>query len=403
MTGHIRARSAGSWELRVSLGADPRTGKRRITTQTVKGSRRDAERALRQLLAAADAGETADPGRITTGQWLTKWLATVRLDEVSPRTAERYAELVTQFLIPALGALPLRKLAAVHIQDMLTDLASSGRRDGRPGGLSPQTRRHIYRVLTGALNRAIEEQLLSRNPAAALRRRMPKVERPEMATLTAEQARQLLAALRHLRVYWPVLIALATGARRNEVLALRWKVIDLDRGVATITQSIEETRSGLRFKTPKSGRSRAVPLPTFAVDELRRHRREQAEELLALGVRQTADTLLCRRADPFTDGTLDRDAAMTGRAVGHEYRRAIRALNPALPYVRFHDLRHSHASILLASGVHPKVVQERLGHATISITLDVYSHLATTMQADAAARLDEALRSTPVSNSGSKF
>jgi integrase len=397
--GHIRQRSPGSWELRYGLGVDPATGRRKTATATVKGARKDAERELRRLLRTIDTGEHAAPSRMTAGQWLATWLDTIR-PEVSPKTHERYVELAEGFIVPALGHVHLTKLTPPAIQAAYTRWATDGRRDGKPGGLSPQTRRHLHRVLMGALNRAVEQQILARNPAAALGRRLPKVELKEMATLSAEQAARLLDAIRHNRIYWPVVLALATGARRGEILALRWRHIDLDRGVVTIAQSLEETRGGvLRFKAPKTDRARSVPLPAFAVVELRRHKIEQAEELLALGIRQDDNTLLCRRADPFNrDGRLDPVAAMNGHAVGREYRRVFRGLKLDIPYVRFHDLRHSHATQLLIAGVHAKVVQERLGHSNIGITLGTYSHVVGTMQEDAAAKLDRAFGS----KSGSK-
>ena len=185
----------------------------------------------------------------------------------------------------------------VHLQSAYSVWAASGRRDSKDGGLSPRTRRHIHRILSSALSRAVEQQLIPRNPSEAFKKRLPKVERSEMATLTPEQSARLLDAVRHLHVYWPVLIALATGMRRGETLALRWKNVDLDRGTVRIVESLEQKRSGLRFKAPKTEKARAITLPAFAVDELRRLKREQAESLLMLGVRQTGDTLVCARRD----------------------------------------------------------------------------------------------------------
>ena len=204
-----------------------------------------------------------------------------------------------------------------------------------------------------------------------------------MSTLTAEQSTVLLAAIRHTRVYWPVLIALSTGMRRGEVLALRWKNVELDRGVVRVVESLEQTRSGgLRFKAPKTDRARAVTLPTFAVEDLRRRKREQAEELLALGIRLNGETLVCARAD---------GEPHQPRSLTHEFTYLVARISD-LPRVRFHDLRHSHATQLLLAGVHPKVAQERLGHSTISTTLDLYSHVSATIQEDAAAQLDSAFR-----------
>ena len=205
-----------------------------------------------------------------------------------------------------------------------------------------------------------------------------------MVTLTAEQAARLLDAIRHTRVYRPVLIALATGMRRGEILALRWRNIDLERATVRVVESLEQTKGGtLRFKAPKTDKARAITLPAFAVEELRRLKREQAEELLALGIRQSDESLVCARAD----GDPHQPRSLT-----HEFTHLMRRLKN-VPPVRFHDLRHSHATQLLLAGVHPKVAQERLGHSTISTTLDLYSHVTQTMQEDAAVELDKAFRS----------
>jgi integrase len=203
-----------------------------------------------------------------------------------------------------------------------------------------------------------------------------------MATLTAEQSALLLRAVWHSHVYWPVLIALATGARRGETLALRWKNVDLDHGTVRIVESLEQTRSGLRFKAPKTEKGRAISLPAFAVTELRRLKLQQAEELLKVGVRQSGDTLVCARRD---------GEPLQPQSLTHEFPRFLARIKD-FPRIRFHDLRHIHATQLLLAGVHPKVAQERLGHSTISTTLDLYSHVTATMQEDAASRLDAAFR-----------
>lgn len=347
--GHARQRSTGSWEIRYSLGSDPATGKRRVATTTVEGSRKDAEKELRRLLRTVDTGEHVDPTRLSVRQWLTTWLAAVR-DEVSPKTHERYSEIVRNFLAPELGALPISKLAPAHIQTAYAKWAVTGRRDGKTGGLSPQTRRHIHRILRTALSRAVEQQVIARNPADAFKKRLPKVERRTLQTLNAEQSARLLEALAHSRVYWPVLLALSTGMRRGEVLAVRWKNVDLERGMLRVMESLEQTKAGIRFKPPKNGRHRVITLPAYAVEDLRRLKRQQAEELLALGVRQTGDTLLCARAD----GEPHQPLSLT-----YEFARFMGRMKD-IPRVRFHDLRHSHATQLLASGVHPK---DRLGTA----------------------------------------
>jgi integrase len=381
--GSIRERTKGSFELRYSLKADPVTGRRRTATATIKAEKRgDAEKELRRLLRSVDTGEHVDPTRMLVREYLAAWLATAR-EEVSPRTHERYAELVRHFLLPALGNQPLAKLTSSQIQAVYTTLATGGRRDGKPGGLAARTRRQIHAVLHSALARAVEDQLIARNPAAVFKKkRLPKVPQAELVTLTAQQSAALLTALSHSRVYWPVLLALTTGMRRGEVLALRWRHVDFNRGTVAIVASVEQTKEGLRFKSTKTDRARAVALPGYAVDELRRLKFQQAEELLLLGVRQTGDALVCSRAD---------GKPLQPRSLTHEFTALISRL-PDFPRVRFHDLRHSAATQLLALGVHPKIVQERLGHSTIATTMNIYSHVADTMQEDAAARLDAVLR-----------
>lgn len=211
--GHVRQRSPGTWEVRYTLGTDPGTGKRRTITTTVKGERKDAEKELRRLLRTLDTGEHVDPTRMTVNDWLTLWLTTIR-NEVSPKTHERYAELVRCFLIPELGAYRLAKLTPVHIQTAYNKWAVGGRRDGKTGGLSPQTRRHIHRVLKSALSRAVKQLMIGRNPAENIDK-LPKVDRRPLTVLTAEQSARLLEGITHTRVYWPVLIALSTGMRRR--------------------------------------------------------------------------------------------------------------------------------------------------------------------------------------------
>jgi len=383
MKGHIRQRSPGSWELRYDLGTDPATGRRRIATTTFRGDRKAAERELRRLLCTVDAGEHVDSTRMTLGEWLIRWLDTVR-QEVSPKSHERYAGIVHNNLIPALGAFHIAKLTTPDIQSAYNDWAIGGRLDGKEGGLSARTRRHLHRVLYSALDRAVEQQVIARNPAAAFKkRRLPKVERKEMLTLNAEQSRRLLDALTHSRVYWPVLIALATGMRRGEILALRWKSVDLlanQFASLRVVQSLEQTKKGLRFKPPKNNKPRTITLPLFAVEELRRHKREQAEELLRLGVRQSGDTLICGRFDGEPKSPL---------ALTQEFMRFV-GRTKDMPRVRFHDLRHTHATQLLRSGVNIKVISERLGHSSVAITLDLYSHVDLGMQGDAAEKLDAA-------------
>jgi integrase len=184
------------------------------------------------------------------------------------------------------------------------------------------------------------------------------------------------------------MLALATGMRRGEILAVRWRNVDLDRGIVRATESLEQPKGGLRFNPPKSGRARTITLPVFAVEELRERKRAQAEQLLKVGIRQSGNTLVCARPDGQPTKPL---------GLSNMFFKFIRKLQD-LPTIRFHDLRHTHATQLLLAGVHPRIAQERLGHSTVALTLDLYSHVTATMQEDAAAKIDAAFqgRSKPV-------
>jgi integrase len=323
-------------------------------------------------LRTVDTGEHVDPSRMTVGDWLELWTQTTKA-EVSPNSHERYAEIVRCYLKPALGSIGLQRLTPSDIQKAYNNFNRN--LDRNP---SPRTRRHIHRILKSALARAVEQQAIPRNPADALKR-LPKVEVEPITVLTVEQSKHLLKTISHTTTYWPTLIALTTGMRRGEVLALRWKNVDLEQGTVRVVESLEETKAGIRFKSTKTDKGRAVLLPKFALEELRRWKREQAEKLLRLGVRQTGESLVCGREDgkpKYPNSLTHKFMYFVSRA--------------GLPKVRFHDLRHSHATQLLASGVHPKIVQERLGHSTIAVTMDLYSHVSETMQSDATTRLDQA-------------
>jgi integrase len=177
------------------------------------------------------------------------------------------------------------------------------------------------------------------------------------------------------------MLGILCGLRRGEICALRWRHVELAAGNLSVTESAEQTRAGVRYKPPKSGRGRTVALSMMAIDELRAHRRRQAEQLLRIGVQQSDDTFIYMRED----GEPMQPASLT-----QAWRQAIGQIK--LPRIRLHDLRHGHATHLLVSGVHPKVASERLGHSRVGITLDLYSHVLPGMQEDAAARVDEALR-----------
>lgn len=204
-----------------------------------------------------------------------------------------------------------------------------------------------------------------------------------MLAYDAAQTAELLEAFRPTRMFVPVLLAVMCGLRRGEILALRWRNVDLgdNRRSIAIVESAEQTKEGVRYKEPKSGKARTVALSRSVAEELRAHRARQAEEQLRLGVRPDADSFVVAQVD---------GSPLQPQSLTHEWVRLIGRTD--LPRIRFHDLRHSHASQMLASGVHPKIASERLGHSSVGITLDLYSHTLPGMQADAAEQVDAALQ-----------
>ena len=230
-----------------------------------------------------------------------------------------------------------------------------------------------------ALGQAVKWRLLPNNPVDAVD--PPRVERTRMQTYDMVQTAEALALTRLTRLYVPVLLALLCGLRRGEITALRWRNVDLDAGQLAVVESTEQTSKATRLKETKTGRARTVALPSLVVEELRRHRIEQAQELLRIGIRHDGESFVYARED---------GQPIQPRSLTHAWDQ-FRA-RTTLPRIRFHDLRHSHATHLLAGNVHPKIASERLGHSKVGITLDLYSHVLPGMQADAAARVDLAAR-----------
>lgn len=377
MKGHIRSRGKGSWAIVLDVGRDA-AGKRRQKWHAVHGTKRDAERELSRLLHEMNTGTYVEPTRLLVCDYLPKWLKHAK-SKVSPKTFERYDEIVRLHLVPALGHYPLAKLQPLHIQDYYSEALQKGRVDGR-GGLSAQTVLHHHRVLHTALQQAVRLHSLARNPADAVE--PPRPQRKLIRALDEKQAAALLDVLRRTDLYAPSLLALTTGMRRGELLALTWQDMDLKAMKVMVCKSLQQTNDGVSVKAPKSGRGRTVPLPLLAVEALREHRAGQAEERLRLGPDYTDNGLIFARYD---GNFWDPDSFSSS------FSAIVR--KSELPYVNFHALRHSHATILLKQGINPKVVSERLGHANVGTTLDIYSHVLPGMQEEAAQRINTALRS----------
>jgi len=380
-SGNITRRGKSSWRIKYDIGRDPVTGERQTRYITVRGTKKDAQRELTRILHEIDLGAHVDATKESVGEYLERWLRDYAKGEVAPKTFERYSEIVTKHLKPALGAIVLKDLKPLQIQGYYSKALESGRLNGK-GGLSPRTVHHYHRILSEALKKAVQWRMLAINPAEAVT--PPKPEQTEIEILNNDELARLLQEARPTRSFPAILLAATTGMRRGEVLAVRWRDIDLDAAVLTVNQAVEETRAGLRLKSPKTKRSRRnITLPALTVDALRRHRLLQLEERMKLGLGRDHAGLV------FTDleGGLVRPRNLT-----KEFGRIVK--RTGLRPVTFHGLRHTHITTLLGDGVNAKVVSERAGHASVAITLDIYGHVIPNMQADAAARVDTALGGT---------
>ena len=339
-------------------------------------TKREVQQQIRRAVEEHEAGRLVlDRSRRTVGVFLLDWLEQVARPGLRPRVHTRYEEIVRLHLLPALGDLPLAKLTPQHL------VALYGQKVA--GGLSPATVQRVHNLLHRALRDAVAWQMVARNVCDVAK--PPRVPKPEMRSFSIEEARRFLVALADepLEAYY--LLAITTGLRQGELLGLQWRDVDWDNRQLQIRRQASRVKgTGWILQEPKSARSRrAVPLIDLSLDALRRHRARQNEQRLAAAVWHENDLV-------FANGV--------GRVLEPQniLRRSWLPLlaRANLPRIRQHDLRHSMASLMLALGINPKVVQEILGHSQISLTLDVYSHVLPGLQRDAVNRLGDLLTST---------
>lgn len=375
MTGHVRRRGKRSWELKFDIGTDPLTGKRLTRYHSFKGTKREAQVELTRLMASAVDGNYVDPSKLTLTEYLDRWERDWAAVHVSPKTMERYHELLKIHVRPHLSGVRLQRLRPINLGELYAKLLRAGRHGI---GLSPRTVGHVHRVLHKALVVAGEWGLIANNPADVAK--PPPATAPEIDILTEDQVRATLRSLRGRAIYPIVSLALGSGMRRGELLALTWGDIDLGSGRVRVEHSVEQTKAGLRLKAPKSrhGRRR-IALPSSVVEELRAHRIARQELHLRHGLGKLLDDAY---VFPNLAGGLRSPNALT-----KEWARAVTACN--LPGVSLHALRHTHASQLIASGMDVLTISRRLGHGSPTITLAVYGHLFTNTD-DRAAQIIEA-------------
>ncbi len=351
----------------------------RYTVQTATGSerktlygktRKEVAAKLSKALNDREGGFTFDAGKLTVEDYLKRWLSDSVRDTVRQRTFERYESIVRLHLIPSLGRVKLKSLNPAHVRGLY--------RSKLDAGLSPRSVLHIHRTLSKALKQATDDGLIPRNAASPVKAPRPRNE--EIRPLDREQVRVLFEAAGE-RLEALLIVAVTTGMRRGELLGLKWEDVDLEAGMLQVRRTLSEPKGGWIFEAPKSGKGRNIRLTSKAVAALREHRKRQLEERIRLGTLWSDYGLVF----PSSAGT-----PKSGGNLSRAFKAALK--RAGLPEsTRFHDLRHTCATLLLRQGVNPKYVQELLGHSDIAPTLNVYSHILPDMGDAAAGAMDDAL------------
>jgi integrase len=356
-------RRGSTWTVVLDLGKGP-DGKRIRNWHPGYPNEKAAERARVELLAALGRGAYVEPSKRTMGPFLREdWLPGLRA-QVRPSTWAEHRSKVEVHLVPAIGQVPLQRLTPGHLNTLYADLLERG--------LSARTVLHVHATIRRALADATRWGLVPRN--VALLSSPPRPGRPELQVWTAADLRSFLAFVEDDRLYALWLLAASTGMRRGEVLGLQWPDVDLGRARVAVRRSLVTVGHQVVVSEPKTAKGRrSVALDPTTVAGLKAWRKHQTAERLAWGPAWTDSGLVftCEDGRPLHPREATR--AFTRHVLAAE-----------LPIIRLHDLRHTHATLALAAGVHPKIVQERLGHANIAITLDTYSHAVPALEEQAA-------------------
>lgn len=377
--GYIKERPDGRWEARVSLGINLRTNKPMRKSFYGK-TKKEILKKLNEVKLQLSTGTLVTNSKLTLGEWLDNWLNIYPKNNVRIGTWESYETYIRVHIKPTLGSIPLKDLRPMHLQNLYNEKLVSGR--VKTGGkLSPKTVGYIHVVIHMALEQAVKENLVTNNVARLVKK--PKQTKHEICPLTVEQMKAFLSEAKNHRFYVPFLLECHTGLRRGELLGLRWRDINIEKKTISVNQSLIRTRQkGLVMSDPKTEKSkRTIPISEEVIAVLKGHKANQNQnKLLAGNGYNNSDLVFCNNIGNPIDP----------RNFTEQFERVLKQAN--LPRVRFHDMRHSHATMLLLHNVQPKVVQDRLGHSTISMTMDTYSHILPGMQEEATEKVSRALK-----------
>jgi integrase len=380
------------YQVIIEAGRNPKTGRRSSIKRTIYGRKTEAEKLCSDIIYELEHGTYIKPDKTTLAEYLRRWLKTYAINK-APSTYAGYKRIVESHIIPQLGRIELSKLQPMHIQEYYTNRLREGRRV-KKGGLSAATVQRHHALLREALQHAVKWNLLYRNPADFTE--PPTPEQPEIFPLEPEQLDALLEKAKGLRDEYLYIVAAYTGMREGELLSLTWNNVDLGKEpVCRVRQTVGYINGqGFVFRpTAKHKKARReIPLMEITVTALKQQKKMLAEEKLRNAKKYNKKSNLVfpdEYGNPLDPSAMTRRFKALAREAG-------------FPQVRFHDLRHTHATMLLKAGIHPKIVQERLGHQTIGITMDTYTHVIKGLQKEAVEKMDEWLKNKKGHQMGTK-
>ena len=369
--GNIRKRKDGRWEGRYTAGHDPETGKQ-IFKNVLGKTQSEVKEKLKKALEEAKKVDVTRTGKYTVETWMDEWFENVAKLKVRPSSHQTYRGYIDHHIAPNIGIIPLEKLSTMDLQKLYRKLMNKGRVErieakDQPKGLSAKTVRNINQVISSALDFAVAQKIIPENPSKAVV--LPKVEHKEMQTIPAEQLQAFLAEAKATGVYEMYYIELATGLRRGELLGLKWQDIDWKNGVIKVRRSIARVNGEIVESPLKTKNSyRAVTISSQAIEVLKQQKAKTNDHYVF----------------PSPNG-----GPISPDSVNNMLKRVL--ARAGIPKVRFHDLRHTFATIALQNGVDIKTVSGMLGHFSAGFTLDTYAHVTTSAQKEAAATLGNIL------------
>lgn len=368
-----------TWLVRIFLGRES-DGKRKYFSKTIHGKKKDADKYLTAKLREKDLGVFVEPAAMPVKEYLTRWLEEVAKPRLKENTFDGYKWIVETYIQPALGSKRLSDLQSYQVQKLYNDLQKQG--------LSARTVRYTHSVLSSALKQAVKWRQIFQNPCDLCQ--LPKQDKTEMKYFTPDEVKLFLETAKDTKHYTLFLLTIETGLRPGEYLGLQWKDIDLEQQTLSVRRAVKIRKGGgFYFTEPKTKKSRrSIPLSDTVIASLKAHRRDQLQESFKLGSDYQKNDLVFANeiGAPLLLGNLRR----------RHFEQIIKAANTKAPLsrIRLYDLRHTTATLLLSAGLNPKVVSERLGHASIVLTLDTYSHVLPTMQQDATERIEKLMFGT---------